>query len=170
MCRQYQAFTQVQTLLQQFLDHNGIVTDLRSEALKERHWKLLKKRLNVKWNLAELFLGDVWDSNLAKNESAYKEIITQAGGELALEEFLKEVKEYWQACELDLVTYQRKCQLIRGWDDLFGKLAEHVNSISAMKNSPFFKACYWPLCFSRLGAYVIMRRYLRRMPPHGKTN
>jgi dynein heavy chain 1 len=137
--RQYQAFIHVQELLKVYLDNNGIVTDLRSEALKERHWQLLKKRLNVKWVLTELTLGHVWESDLQKHAHDYKEIITQAGGELALEEFLKEVKETWQTYELDLVNYQRKCQLIRGWDDLFGKIAEHVNSISAMKNSPYFK-------------------------------
>jgi dynein heavy chain 1, cytosolic len=137
--RQYQAFLHVQELLKQFLDNNGIVTDLRSEALKERHWKLLRKKLGVSWVLTELTLGDVWDSDLQKNKSSYNEIISQAQGELALEEFLKEVKEIWQTFELDLVVYQRKTSLIRGWDELFGKIAEHVNSISAMKNSPYFK-------------------------------
>lgn len=137
--RQYQAFLHVQELLKQFLDNNGIVTDLRSEALKERHWKLLRKKLNVNWVLTDLTLGDVWESDLQKNKTSYNEIIAQAQGELALEEFLKEVKELWQNYELDLVTYQRKTSLIRGWDELFGKIAEHVNSISAMKNSPYFK-------------------------------
>jgi dynein heavy chain 1 len=29
--------------------------------------------------------------------------------------------------------------LIRGWDDLFNKLKEHINSLSAMKLSPYYK-------------------------------
>jgi dynein heavy chain 1, cytosolic len=80
------------------------------------------------------------------------------------------VREFWSAFELDLVNYQRKCKLIRGWDDMFSKrkstmnsspsfhlfslsffysfhsmlntfisVAEHLNSVSAMKMSPFFK-------------------------------
>jgi len=40
---------------------------------------------------------------------------------------------------LDLVNYQNKCRLIRGWDELFAKLAEHSNSLSAMKASPYYK-------------------------------
>ena len=41
--------------------------------------------------------------------------------------------------ELDLINYQNKCKLIRGWDDLFTKVKEHINSVMAMKLSPYFK-------------------------------
>ena len=43
------------------------------------------------------------------------------------------------AYELDLINYQNKCRLIRGWDDLFNKVKEHINSVAAMKLSPYFK-------------------------------
>ena len=45
----------------------------------------------------------------------------------------------WNAYELDLINYQNKCRLIRGWDDLFNKVKEHINSVSAMKLSPYYK-------------------------------
>lgn len=47
----------------------------------------------------------------------------------------------WNTYELDLVNYQNKCRLIRGWDDLFNKVKEHINSVSAMKLSPYYKVC-----------------------------
>ena len=50
-----------------------------------------------------------------------------------------QVRETWQTYELELVPYQNKCRLIRGWDELFGKCAEHVASLSAMKLSPYYK-------------------------------
>ncbi|EFA77050.1 cytoplasmic dynein heavy chain [Heterostelium album PN500] len=137
--RQYSAFDHAQNTMKALLKANAIITDLHSEAIKERHWKMLKKRLNTNWILTELTLGHIWDSDLVRNEGIYREVITAAQGEIALEEFLKSVREYWTALELDLVNYQRKCKLIRGWDDLFSKLAEHLNSISAMKMSPFYK-------------------------------
>ena len=61
-------------------------------------------------------------------------------GEMALEEFLKQVREEWQAYQLELVNYQNKTKLIKGWDELFAKLKEHINSITAMKMSPYYKA------------------------------
>ncbi len=41
--------------------------------------------------------------------------------------------------ELDLINYQNKCRIIRGWDDLFTKVKEHINSVTAMKLSPYYK-------------------------------
>ena len=60
---------------------------------------------------------------------------------MALEEFLKQVKETWQTYELEMVNYQNKCRLIRGWDDLFNKVLLssqyylHAGLITYMKNS-----------------------------------
>lgn len=50
-----------------------------------------------------------------------------------------QIREVWNTYELDLVSYQNKCRLIRGWDDLFNKVKEHINSVSAMKLSPYYK-------------------------------
>ena len=70
---------------------NLIVVELKSEALKERHWKQLMKELRVSWNLSELTLGQIWDADLLRHESVIKEVLLVAQGELALEEFLKQV-------------------------------------------------------------------------------
>jgi dynein heavy chain 1 len=137
--RQYSAFDHIQNLVKDYLKGNMIIVDLKSEALRDRHWQQLRKRLNATWTVTELTLGHIWSSDLRRNENVFKEIITMAQGELALEEFLKQVRETWQTFELDLVNYQNKCRLIRGWDDLFSKLAEHSNSLSAMKASPYYK-------------------------------
>lgn len=68
-----------------------IVVELKSDALKERHWKQLMKELRVSWNLSELTLGQVWDADLLRYEPAIKQVLLVAQGELALEEFLKQV-------------------------------------------------------------------------------
>ncbi len=83
--------------------------------------------------------GTVWDINLLAYELVIKDTLTVAQGEKALEEFLKQVSEHWRSYSLDTVSYQGKCQLIRGWDELFGKLREHMNSVAAMKLSPYYK-------------------------------
>lgn len=60
-----------------------------------------------------LTLGHVYDMDLKKNETVIKENIMQAQGEMALEEYIKQVKEDWTSYTLDLVNYQNKCRLIR---------------------------------------------------------
>jgi dynein heavy chain 1 len=91
---------------------------------------------------SRLTLGHVYDLGLKKNESLIKEVILQAQGEMALEEYIKQVKETWTNYTLELVNYQNKCRLIKGWDDLFTKCAENLNSLVAMKLSPHYKGRY----------------------------
>lgn len=58
-------------------------------------------------------LGQVYDLNLGKNENLIKKVVMQAQGEMALEEFVKLVRETWTSYSLDLINYQNKCRLIR---------------------------------------------------------
>ncbi|XP_050702243.1 dynein heavy chain, cytoplasmic-like isoform X2 [Eriocheir sinensis] len=137
--RQYASYEFVKRLLQGYTKVNMTIIELKSDALKERHWKTLMKQLHVSWVLSDLTLGQVWDIDLVKNEAIIKNVIITAQGEMALEEFLKQVRESWQSYELDLINYQNKCKLIRGWDDLFNKVKEHINSVAAMKLSPYYR-------------------------------
>jgi dynein heavy chain 1, cytosolic len=45
--RQYAAFEYVQDVLRSLLKSNSLVADLKSDALKDRHWKLLFKNLKL---------------------------------------------------------------------------------------------------------------------------
>jgi dynein heavy chain 1 len=137
--RQYDSYQHVKNVLQQYIKVNILVTELKSEALKERHWKQLMKRMSIIWNVNDMTLGQVWSIDLQRHESIIREILTIAQGEKALEEFLKQVSEIWKTYQLELINYQQKCKVIKGWDDLFNKIKEHINSITAMKLSPYFK-------------------------------
>lgn len=74
-------------------------------------------------------LGQVYDLDLKKNELLIRDVIILAQGEvrvrvsarpntyssrqMALEEYIKQVKEIWTNYTLELVNYQNKCRLIR---------------------------------------------------------
>lgn len=58
-------------------------------------------------------LGHVYDLDLKKNETVIRDVIIQAQGEMALEEYIKLVRETWTSFTLDLVNYQNKCRLIK---------------------------------------------------------
>lgn len=139
--RQYAAFEHIQNVLRQLLKVNPLLSDMKSEAVRERHWHKIFKTLRPgkRYSQVSLNLGDVWDLQLASSEPTIRDIIAQAQGEMALEEFLKQVRDNWQNYSLDLVNYQNKCRLIRGWDDLFTKCSENLNSLQAMRHSPYYK-------------------------------
>lgn len=66
-------------------------------------------------------------------------MLTQARGEAILENFINGIKEIWSTQEVELVKYQTKCKLIKGWDELFALVDDHTNNINSMKMSPYFK-------------------------------
>ena len=139
--RQYSAFEHVQSVLRQHLKVNSLLSDMKSDAVRERHWVKIFKALRPekRYSQVTMTLGDVWDLQLAANESVIRDVIAQAQGEMALEEFLKQVRGTWQSYSLNLVNYQNKCRLIKGWDDLFAGCSEHLNSLQTMRHSPYYK-------------------------------
>ena len=68
------------------------MTELKSEALKDRHWKDLMKKLRVRWVMSDLTLGQIWDVDLQRNEAVVRDIILVAQGEMGLEVFLRQVR------------------------------------------------------------------------------
>lgn len=59
---------------------------------------------------------------------------------MAIEVFLTEVRDRWMKQELDLVLYQNRVRLIRGWDDLFTSLDDHTGGLVLMRSSPYYRA------------------------------
>eukprot|EP00945_MAST-04E_sp_MAST-4E-sp1_P001635 g1635.t1 len=138
--QQYEAYRHLYTMITNYKSVCLLLTEVKSDAVKDRHWKLIIKILTL--DVASpnrLVLGQLLDSPLKKKETAIKDIIRTAQGEMALEEFLKELKEYWSTNQLELVNYQNKCRLVKGWDDLFSKLDDNLSALSSMKQSPYYK-------------------------------
>lgn len=138
--KQYEAFDHIQEQMQGHIKMNQLVAELKTDALKERHWKQIAQTLKLAVGMNELTLGHLWDSGLDKNQQAIKEVLARAQGEMGLEQFLSEVRQTWTNYELDLVRYKSKCSLIRGWDELFSQLDDHLSSVQSMKMSPFYKS------------------------------
>jgi dynein heavy chain 1, cytosolic len=137
--QKYEIYQQISLNLKTIIKNHQILTDLRSEVLKERHWSLLMKQMNVHWNLNDLNLGQLWDIDLIKYEKIIKDILVQAQGENGLGEYLKQVDELMQTLTIELISFQNKTKVIKGWDDLFNNLKENIQSLTAMRQSPYYK-------------------------------
>ena len=118
---------------------NATFLELKSEAMKPRHWKQMMQRLKIKVNFNDLTLSHLWHADLIKHHKIVNEILSEARGELILEEFIRAIKDTWAKYELELIRYKSKCRLIKGWDDLFTQIDEHINNIASMKMSPYYK-------------------------------
>lgn len=154
--RQYEAFSHLQARLRDHQALQPLLVELKSDALKDRHWRQLAKRLTttsssgkqpqaqLPSSLSDLTLGHLWDAiDVAAHKPAVAEALAAAQGEMALEVFLRQVREHWVGAELPLAAYRGgagRVRLIKGWDALFAKLDEHLNALAAMRLSPYFGA------------------------------
>jgi dynein heavy chain 1 len=79
---------------------------MKTDALKDRHWKTILQRLNIDVSFSELTVGMLWDNGLLERKKEMAEILQVSQGEMAIENFLTEVRDRWMKQELDLVLYQ----------------------------------------------------------------
>ena len=113
---------------------------MKTDALKERHWKTILNRLGIKVSLPQLTVGILWDHGISNRRKEISEILTIAQGEMALEQFLGQVRDRWMKQELELVLYQTRVRLIKGWENLFTALDDHLGGLILMKSSPYYHA------------------------------
>lgn len=138
--RQYDAYTQLHDTVKGYIAGHSLLSELKTEALKERHWKTILQRLGIRIPYSDLSVGTLWDNNLLSRKKDMHEILTVAQGEMALEVFLGQVRERWTKQELELVLFQNRTRLIRGWDDLFATLDDHIGGLALMKSSPYYRS------------------------------
>ena len=93
-------------------------------------------------SVKDITLGMLWDWNLMKFEKSIRGVLIEARGELVLEGMLKEVKNYWNNFNVELVRYKnrKKVKLIKGWNELIDKVDEDLASLISMKISPYYNA------------------------------
>jgi len=57
--RTYPGYEHVLKLLQSYTKVNILISELKSDALKDRHWNTIRRDLGVQWVLSDLCLGQV---------------------------------------------------------------------------------------------------------------
>ena len=91
---------------------HGTLSDMKTEALKDSHWKTILEKINIHVPYIELTLGMLWGNGLLNRKKDMAEILSIAQGEMAIEVFLTKVCDRWTKQELDLVLYQNRVRLI----------------------------------------------------------
>lgn len=138
--RHYPPYEAFRELVESCIKKHSKISILKSESLRKRHWDKIIYILELT-NLSsdDLTVSQLWNApKLSENSKAIDEILSSAQGELTIENFLSATRNYWASCSLNFTHFRNKCRLVKGWDELFGKAEEHLNSISAMKNSAHF--------------------------------
>eukprot|EP01038_Epipyxis_sp_PR26KG_P004455 gene4455-6300_t len=136
--RSYAAVEGMNEKLNKYLATFGLLRDLSTEAMKDRHWKKLLERMDIYHTYANVTIGIMWDSNLINHKKTIYEVLAIAQGEMALEVFLRELRESWVLQELQVVL-RDGVKIIVGWENLFTPVDDHLSQLTSLKQSPFFK-------------------------------
>jgi hypothetical protein len=170
------------------------VKELCSEALKDRHWRTLLKRMDFSSDTVSGFgsptrtgsgaggggggaggsggsggvltVGAIWDANPLLHRKVVQEVLATAQGEQALEQFLRDLREAWVALEVQLVS-REGARIVVGWDVLFGLLEDNLNSLVSLKQSPYFRNVHeFQVCLFILYRALLLSFYIYRSSPY----
>lgn len=72
-----------------------IIKDLKSEAIKEHHFRDILRICGIDKNPQDILLGDFFKCNILAHEKQINEIVSHATGELVLENMLNKIKDFW---------------------------------------------------------------------------
>ena len=90
-----------------FLVSIPLVADLRSPAMRDRHWQLLMETTKVHFKIdAEFKLDDLLSLELHKFEDEVGEIVDRAQKEEKMENALQKLDETWSKVEFDLIQHK----------------------------------------------------------------
>lgn len=135
------SYASVETLLeklQKYLTMQALLRDLSTEALKDRHWKGLLDKIGLSTTWKALTLGALWDSNAMLHRKFISDVLSTAQGELALEQFLHDLRDHWVSREIILAARDGG-KIVTQWEGLFTTLEDNLNSLASLKQSPYFR-------------------------------
>eukprot|EP01039_Chlorochromonas_danica_P002781 gene2781-3035_t len=136
--RGYAAVETILEKLQKYLGLQSLLRDLSTDALKDRHWKVLLDKMGLSATWKTLTVGVIWESNALVHRKYISEVLSTAQGELALEQFLHDLRDHWVAREIT-ISARDGAKIVTAWEGLFSTLEDNLNALASLKQSPYFR-------------------------------
>jgi dynein heavy chain len=117
-----------------------IVSDLRSPALKDRHWQQLDSALGFEISSTEsLSLGDLIARGIAQHADAISGYAASAVHEAVLEEMLAKVAVVWETAEVEVKSYKEAKDVFVLGDisEVLASLDDSLVTISTIQGSRY---------------------------------
>lgn len=120
-----------------------VVSDLRSPALKDRHWSQIHQALGFQMKGEKnITLGGLIEKNVMKHCDVISAIATSAQQEAVLEEMLKKVTDAWATTEFEVKPYKESKDVfvLGSVEEVTVKLDDSIVTISTIMGSRFIGA------------------------------
>eukprot|EP00842_Homolaphlyctis_polyrhiza_P003630 jgi/Hompol1/4268/HPOL_001758-RA len=159
-----------------FKDSIPLFSDLKNEALRDRHWKRLMEITGKTFDMnPETFtLEKLFAMNLHEHAEAIGEIVGGAMKELSIENAIKEVETTWRNLKFTVVKYMKGTEdrgyILGAIDEITTTLDDNAMSLQSMGASRFVTAFLsavqqWEKILSKIGEVtevwmVVQRKWM----------
>jgi dynein heavy chain len=174
--KQLPPFVAVSEKILTFKDSIPLFADLKNEALRDRHWKMLMEMTGKSFvmNPDTFTLEKLFSMNLFDHTEKVQEIVGGAMKELSIENALKDIEQIWKNLKFNIVKYMKGTEE-RGFimgviDDITTTLDDNAMSLQSMSASRFVTAFLpvvqnWEKVLSRIGEVseiwmVVQRKWI----------
>ena len=136
-------FKAVEESIRNFSDSVPLITLLKNDAVKLRHWESLANLTtgNVNMSSDRLTLKSIFALDLHKFPTEVEEIIEQAMQENRIEMTIADIQKYWENAELNLQKYVKdnvdKGFILRAADDVNIQVEDHMLNLQTIGSSRF---------------------------------
>jgi dynein heavy chain len=141
--RALRPFRMVEEVVTGFTQSLPLISLLKNEALRPRHWSTLMDKTGVQFDMdpRKFSLGQLFDMNLDRFEPEINEIVSGAVKELNIERGLHEIADTWKGKEFVVVKYLKGAQerglVLRSTDEISQTLEDQTMNLSSMMSSKF---------------------------------
>jgi dynein heavy chain len=166
-CKQFAASNNLEHFLVSFGEGLPLIAELKSDALRDRHWKKLMEITGKTFDISpkSFTLEDLFGLNLAEYAELVSEICTGAVKELAIEQGIRQIEETWRKVEFEMYKYTKKnnqdIYLLQRTDEIILQLDDNTMTLQSMSASRFVAAFQetvrnWERKLSHIGEVVEM--------------
>ena len=136
--RQYEGYNALHDRVTSSVSAYSSLSELQSPAVQPRHWVDISKMLNIsEINHEKITVGTLLEKGLMVRKGDVQQVVARAQGEMALEVFLTEIKTTWSE-SFNMVLYQNRIRLIKGWDELYTAVDDHLTQLALVPGSPYY--------------------------------
>jgi dynein heavy chain len=147
--RDWGIYTFLKNDIEKFIKTLPLITDLRDDAMRERHWKEL--RIEVKDDFDEhsdeFNLEKVFSLNLLTHEEKISDMCGNARKQLRIEQDLKAIEYAWyESTKSDLFIEKQRSKAdneeyfcISSTDNIIELIEDHGGKLGTMKSSPYYR-------------------------------
>ncbi|KAM7539583.1 hypothetical protein Aperf_G00000039574 [Anoplocephala perfoliata] len=141
--RQMEVAKALKAYLASFADSLTLLSDLKNEALRQRHWTTLMKITKHDFALTteEITLGNIFDMHLSQFRTEIDEVLSTALKEFTIEKEFSDLNESWKGLHLEIKEYSpegtRRSLIIAGLEEVMQTLDDSCISLQSMGGSRF---------------------------------